>query len=302
MELRQLRHFVAVIECGNLSRASRKVHISQPALTRSIKALEDQLKARLLDRKPRGVVPTPAGDVFFQHAKLILNECQRAKLEISDVESGAVGQVNIGIGAMFSEFIIDDVIARMTEDHPKLHITVTEGFFEELVDQLRDGRIDAIFANFPLVTASSDLALEPLMTVTSEIMVSARHALTRKRKIIPADLSDAKWVVVNQPHMADSLDQLFSKSGLSLPASTVRTNSLGLIKALVLRRGFISFIPKHLVTSEIKRGELTILKLLQGHIERRAGLITRSGAQLRPAVTHVLAEIRKYCIAASSHR
>lgn len=89
MELRQLRHFVAVVECGNLSRASRKVHISQPALTRSIKALEDLLRARLLDRKPRGVVPTPTGDIFYQHAKLILNECARAKDDIADAESGA---------------------------------------------------------------------------------------------------------------------------------------------------------------------------------------------------------------------
>ena len=295
MELRQLRHFVAVVECGNLSRASRKVHISQPALTRSIKALEGHLRARLLDRKPRGVVPTPTGDVFYQHAKLILNECSRAKDEILDVESGSVGQVNIGIGAMFSAAIIDQVVGRITEHHPTLHISITEGFFEDLVDQLRDGRIDAIFTNFPAAAAAVDLVLEPLWTVTAVILVSARHPLARKRKITAADLSDTKWVVVNQPHVADSLDQLFSKSGLALPTSTTRTNSLGLIKALVARQGFVSFLPKHLVSDELKRGELLILNLPQGRIERRAGLILRAGVHLRPAVNHVLTEIRKVC-------
>jgi DNA-binding transcriptional LysR family regulator len=300
MELRQLRHFVAVVECGNLSRAARKVHISQPALTRSIKALEDLLRARLLDRKPRGVVPTPAGHTFFQHAKLILNECVRAKADISDVESGAVGQVNIGIGAMFASFIIDEVVARMAENQPKLHLSVTEGYFEELVDQLRDGRLDAIFTNFPVGAAATDLVLEPLWTVTAVTVVGAKNALARKRKIGPADVANARWVMINQQHVADSFDQLFNKSGLIAPASTTRTNSIALIKSLVMRRGFISFLPEHMIVDELKRGELAVLNLPQGRFERRAGLILRNGAQLRAPVLAVLSEIRKLCATAAA--
>jgi DNA-binding transcriptional LysR family regulator len=298
MELRQLRHFVAVVECGNLSQAARKVHISQPALTRSIKALEDLLRARLLDRKPRGVVPTATGEVFYQHAKLILNECRRAKEDVSGVEAGAVGQVNIGIAAMFAAFIIDEAVANVTEHFPKLHVSVTEGFYEDLIAQLRDGHLDAIFTNFPVASVESDLALEPLWTVTAVTLVAARHPLARKRKIAAADVADAKWVVVNQPHVAETFDHLFAENRLAMPASTVRTNSLDLIKALVLRRGFVSFLPEHLVSEELKRGELAVLKLPQGRIERRAGLIMRSGAQPRPALTHVLKEIRRACAAA----
>jgi len=297
MELRQLRHFVAVVENGNLSKASRKVHISQPALTRSIKSLEDQLRARLLDRKPRGVVPTPTGDVFYQHAKLILNECARAKDEVSGAESGAAGQVSIGIGAMFAAYIVDDVVARITENYPKLHVTITEGYFEDLVGQLRDGRIDAIFSNFPVVSAAGDLVLEPLLTVTAPTLVSAKHPLAHKRKIAAADLVDARWVIINQPHVTGSFDQLFAKSGLAVPMSTTRTNSLDLMKALVVRRGFIGFIPEHLVADELKRGELVELKLPDGRIQRGAGLILRAGHQPTPAVTHVLGEIRKACAA-----
>jgi DNA-binding transcriptional LysR family regulator len=295
MELRQLRHFVAVVESGNLSKASRKVHISQPALTRSIKALEDLLRARLLDRKPRGVVPTATGEVFYQHAKLILNECARAKEEVSGAESGAAGQVSIGIGAMFAAYIVDEVAARIAENYPKLHVSITEGYFEDLVSQLRDGRIDAIFSNFPVVSAAGDLVLEPLLTVNALTLVSAKHPLARKRKLVPADLSDARWVIINQPHVAGSFEQLFAKSGLAVPVSTTRTNSLDLMKALVVRRGFVGFLPEHLVVDELKRGELVELKLPDGRIERSAGLILRAGQQPTPAVTHVLGEIRKAC-------
>ena len=74
MELRQLRHFVMVVDTGNLSRAAERVAISQPALTRSIKNLEESLGVELLERKPRGVVPTEAGVTLYHHSKMVLND------------------------------------------------------------------------------------------------------------------------------------------------------------------------------------------------------------------------------------
>ncbi len=297
MELRQLRHFVAVVECGNLSHAAEKVNISQPALTRSIMTLEHLMRARLLDRKPRGVVATTTGELFYQHAKLILNECGRATDEVRGFETGSLGRVNIGIGAMFSGYIIDEVASRLATTFPKLQISITEGFYEELIDQLQDGRIDAIFTNFPAGRSAENLTFEPLLTVTAVTVVSAKHPLARKRKVSPADLLGANWAMVNQPHVAGSFDQMFAKSGLALPASTVRTNSLGLIKSLVLRRSFVSFLPEHLIADELKRGELVILKVPEGRFERRGGLILRSNLSIRAALAHVLTEIRKVCAA-----
>jgi len=297
MELRQLRHFVTVVDCGSVSQAASKMNISQPALTRSIITLEHFMRARLLDRKPRGVVATATGELFYQHAKLILNECNRAKDEVIGLESGSVGRVSLGIAAMFASFIVDEVASVIASKYPKIQLTIIEGFYEELVDQLQDGRIDAIFTNFPAASSVGNLSFEPLLTVTAVTVVAASHPLARKRKITATDLSNAKWAMVNQPHVTGSFDQMFAKRGLSLPASTTRTNSLGLIKSLVLRRGFASFLPEHLATEEIKRGELVILKLPEARFERRGGLILRRGVLIRPALSHVLSEIRKVCVA-----
>ncbi|NDE02288.1 MAG: LysR family transcriptional regulator, partial [Gammaproteobacteria bacterium] len=84
MELRQLRHFVAVVDSANLSRAAERVAISQPALTRSIKNLEDLLGVELLERQPRGVVPTEAGLALYHHAQIVLNACQRLTREVRE--------------------------------------------------------------------------------------------------------------------------------------------------------------------------------------------------------------------------
>lgn len=88
MELRQLRHFVAVVDSANLSRAAERVAISQPALTRSIKNLEDLLGVELLERQPRGVAPTEAGLALYHHAQIVLNACQRLTREVRELERG----------------------------------------------------------------------------------------------------------------------------------------------------------------------------------------------------------------------
>jgi DNA-binding transcriptional LysR family regulator len=105
--------------------------------------------------------------------------------------------------------------------------------------------------------------------------------------------------VVNQPHVADSLDRLFAENGLAVPQSTTRTNSLSLIKALVARHGFVSTLPDHLIAEEVRRGDMAILKLPQGRIERRAGLIYRRGSDAQAALAIALTHIRQVCARAT---
>jgi len=156
MELRQLRHFVAVVDCANLSRAAERVAISQPALTRSIKNLEDILGVELLERKPRGVAATEAGLALYHHAQIVLNACQRLTREVRELERGVTGTVYVGVGSMFATHITADVAQNLAQAHPRLAMVVTDGFFEELLRRMQDGRLDLIFSNFPQVAVSAD--------------------------------------------------------------------------------------------------------------------------------------------------
>ena len=159
MELRQLRHFVAVVDCANLSRAAERVAISQPALTRSIKNLEDLLGVELLERKPRGVEATEAGLALYHHAQIVLNACQRLTREVRELERGVSGTVYVGVGSMFATHITADVAQNLAQVHPRLAMVVTDGFFEELLRRMQDGRLDLIFSNFPQVAVSADFVL-----------------------------------------------------------------------------------------------------------------------------------------------
>jgi DNA-binding transcriptional LysR family regulator len=295
MELRQLRHFVAVVELGNLSAAARRVHISQPALTRSIKTLEDGLGCQLLERRPRGVVPTPAGQSFFRHAKLILAECRRAGADAASIASGAHGNLSVGIGALFSTFIIDAATDAICAANPQLSITLSEGFWEDLTEQILNGELDCAFTNFPQIPAAPELVMEPLLELESIVVAGAGHPLAQKKKLEKADLLDARWIVVNQPHMNDFLDRFFAADALPAPRWAVRTNSLSLIMSLLLSGRFVSILPRHLLGEAMRKKQIRRLNLAMPPVMRWSGLVYRESDYRPPVVEQFMASVREEC-------
>ncbi len=295
MDLRQLRHFVAVCERGNLSRAADDIPISQPALTRSLQNLEAELGVALLNRHARGTSPTEAGERFYAHAKSILAECSRARSDAALPGGELAGEVSIGIGALFAAHIVDDALAAFGERHPKVSVTVLQGFFEELVTLLELGQIEFAFINFPLIEPPDSVVFETLFDVEVSVFVSSSHELAREPTPSTEALSAARWVVVNQPHSIEVLDTLFLSDGLPAPHTGIKTNSLTLIRSLVLNAGFVGLVPHHLLKNEIAGGRVVRLDVPSTPIVRHAGLITRREGFHRPVADELAATIRSHC-------
>jgi DNA-binding transcriptional LysR family regulator len=295
MELRHLRHFAAVVDAGNLSKAAERLFISQPALTRSIKNLEDIVGATLLERRPRGMAPTPAGTALYRYAQLMLNEAVRARAEIKAVQAGAKGEMTIGMASMFSNHIIDRVVATICGTGRNVALTVRQGFLEELVDALRDGRLDVIFSNLSNVVLPVDLKVEPILDIRAFLYGGAAHPLVGKRRVDKDVLYGQKWVVGDQPHARDFLDQYFSGDGLGIPELVVKTNSLNLIRSLITHGGFISVLPEHLVRRQAKNPEMKLINAPGFPIIRKAGIITRKSMPARPIVDRFIGELRALC-------
>lgn len=292
MELRHLRHFAAVVDAGNLSRAAERVFISQPALTRSIKNLEDLVGAILLERRPRGIVPTPAGDALYRYARLMLNEAARAQAEVKAVQAGASGELAVGIAAMFSDHIVDRAVAAVCSEGRDVALTVTQGFLEELVDALREGRIDLIFSNLSTMALPADVDVEPVLDLHAYVYASNTHPMAGRNDIDKEMLLAERWVIVDQPHMRDFLDHYFSADGLAAPDFVVRTNSLNLIRSLIAKGGFIGILPEHLIQRRTRPGAVTRLDAPGCPIVRKAGIITRKSMPERPVVQLFIAELR----------
>ncbi|MDG2241921.1 MAG: LysR family transcriptional regulator [Rhodospirillaceae bacterium] len=286
MELKQLRHFVAVVESGTLSAASHILHLTQPALTRSIKNLEARLQAELLTREPRGVTPTDAGNQLYSQAKMILNETARAAADVTATSKGQLGSLKIGVAAMFAGEPMTAVIIRLAETAPDLAVDISEGFFENLIHDLKTAQVDALVSNFPPGIADEGLAFEPLITVHSHFVVSASHALAKKDTVVMADLREHNLALVKQTHVSVLVADLFAAENLSLLSPAIETNSLTLLRSLVLSSEYASLLPEHLLEKDVQEGRIVRLKMEGTPFKRSSGLIIRNSETQRAAVKH----------------
>ncbi len=292
VELRQLRHFVAVAEEKNFSVAARRVCLSQPALTRSIKNLESTLRARLFERGAHGAMLTAAGEKFLDHARMILSDCERAADEIRGFREGIAGSVSMGMGALFGAWIGDEVVELTRERLPGVELTVIEGFFEDLLGMVRGGRVDFALINFPHATLADDVVMEPLLELQASTFAAASHPLAGARRVSPAELLQAHWVVGNQAHSLESLRQFFSAHELPPPAA-IRTNSLSLIRSLVLERGYVTMISDSVMRREMRRGLVKALQVDVPVIRRQAGLLYLKGRSHSRAADRVMQNVRE---------
>jgi len=294
LEIRQLRHLVAAINLGTLSDAADSVFITQPALTRSLQNLEHELGTKLLERLPRGVVATEAGDLLYRHANLIINEVQKIKNDVPMVAKGVAGNLKIGVAALFSHHIVDDVVWKLALSHEELNIGIKVGFFEDLIGQLVEGSLDVVFSNLPSATVPEDLIVEPLNNLTVVFVANDEHPLAREESFDVKHLESARWVIVDQPHAAEMFSQFFAAQGMSTPSNLVRTDSLGLIMSLLKKGGFVSVLPRHLVLEAADEG-LVELKVNGPVITRKFGLIYREDIAGRPALAPFFEGIREAC-------
>ena len=151
MELRHLRYFLAVAEELNVTRAARRLNMSQPPLTQQLKALEAELGVALIDRSGYRIRLTDAGQLFAREAGRILEEVRRAAQMTRAAASGASGRVRVGFteSASFNARVTESLRVFRT-DYPGVEVSLEEHPSTELVAQLREGRIDVAFVRPPL--------------------------------------------------------------------------------------------------------------------------------------------------------
>lgn len=142
IKFHQIRAFVEVAREGSIRGASRALAVSQPALTKAIKELEEGLSAQLFVRRSQGVALTDNGESFYQHASLILDELRAAQDELLQRQGEQAGQINIGLGASVARSLMPSVICRFHQQHPQVKVRIMEGQLLAMINELRQGELD----------------------------------------------------------------------------------------------------------------------------------------------------------------
>ncbi len=197
LELRQLRTFLAVAAELHFSRAARRLHVSQPALSQQIRALERSLGAALFDRSSRATELTPAGRVLLDAAPRVLYEAERAQTLVTQAANGAVGLLTVGSVGTALASITPRILRAMRARFPDLQLEVSQQDTSAQLVALADGRLDVGLVRAAAPTeavAVEHLVAEPLLAA-----LPADHPLAEGTEIIPEDLADEPFVLWPRP-------------------------------------------------------------------------------------------------------
>jgi DNA-binding transcriptional LysR family regulator len=293
MHSRLLRHFIAVVEHKGMSAAAAELHISQPALTKSIRQLEDILGVELFERLPTGVVPTRFGEILARRTRLMDLEYRHAVAEIEAIKGGAGGTIRIGAGPVWSVRVLPPIIAAFRRQQPRVKIALRSGVIDTLVPALLAGELDIICAalDFP---SHPEIVKEHLVEFRHVLIARTEHPLADRQDIKAAELLDYPWLaLINDYVGASRVNSFFAANELLPPRIAVETTSTSSLINLLKEDDFIVNIP----TLMLPYAETFGLKRLavRGTLwDAPAGIAYRATKSPVPAVNAFCALIRAH--------
>jgi DNA-binding transcriptional LysR family regulator len=189
MTLVQLRHFVVLAELGSYVQASATLFLTQPALTRSIQALEDDLGGPLFDRIGRRISLTPFGGEVLLRARRLVADAEALKQTGKGLHAGLIGSLRIGLSSGPGALLSTPLMLHMARHHPRLQLQISRGNTAVLIDELRDQHLDALVVDARSVRPAADLAVSDVFELAAGFLVRPDHPLMQRGQ--PVSIDDA---------------------------------------------------------------------------------------------------------------
>jgi DNA-binding transcriptional LysR family regulator len=216
MELRHLRYFVAVAELLNFTRAATRLRVAQPALSRQIRDLEDELGAPLLERNSRGVRLTGAGAVFLPEAQAVLQRAGEAAQAVRAVARGERGEIQVGYAPTPTVELLPCTLHAFQNLAPGVRVTLHDLSTEEMLRGLHDGKLDLCLMVRPAAKAMRGLRFELLREYPLCVAMARAHPFAKFRRVTREQLVREPLVAyasADYPEYHTMLDDLFRSTG-----------------------------------------------------------------------------------------
>ena len=277
MRLSQVRHFVAVVQAGSIGAAARDLGVSQPGITKSIRALEAELHAKLLQRTNRGVVPTEQGRLFFARAQVADSELRKAEHEIDQTLGGRSGSVSFGAGPIVAHRVVPEAVGRFRERHPHANLRIFEGLSHGLVPLVRNETLDfAVVVRLPGIRLDGAVSFRPLFENHRVVAGRKGHPLASARSL--AQLAEAPWVSFEPRQI---LEQTFASAGKSPPRPILLCESYTAFLALISSSDMLAIVPRLVLTAPGGQA-LQEIRVTERIPSFTVGMFTRADAPLTP--------------------
>lgn len=294
-DLTQMEHFAAVAEAGSLGRAAMDQHLTQPALSRSIRRLEESVGAPLFERHTKGMMLTDIGRALLPHAKQMQHNARVAREEIDAMRGLAKGTIRIGAIASISSIVLPELLSSVLARWPGLHVQVVEDVWNNLAQSLIKGEVDLVLGVEVPDTEEIVSVKDCQWKDSSGLVAAAAHPLRQKRKLSVADIHQEPWAFLpkgTEPY--NNLQRLFAAQGMGMPNIVVETRSVLVLKSLVTNAGFLSWMPEPMYRSERKADDIHALPVAQLTNTRTLTAFRRRTGVLPGPSVKLLEELRRH--------
>lgn len=231
MEFRQLEYFIEVALCQNFTRAAENLLVAQPAISKAIQKLEQELQVTLIDRSSKHIALTPEGEVFLQHAKEILQRVEETKVEMKEMRGLEKGEVRIGLPSMVGSYYFPAIIKDFKRKYSALQINVVEEGTLQVQRLIERGEVDLgiIVVDQPI----EHLDYIPLLHEEMVVCVPCDHPFAQKDYVTYHDLVKEPLILFKEGYFQRHLILETSKITGVNPNVSFSANQLSLIKSFV---------------------------------------------------------------------
>lgn len=295
MKFSQLRNLIAVAEMGSVRQAAIKLNLSQPAVTKSIKQLEETVGALLLERGTHGVTTTASGRALVERARIIDSEIKRAQREVEFLEGARAGEISIAVTPTVSTNFLPQAVTSFSANRPRVRIYVEEGIVSEILTSVRRGEFDfaVCFLPGPLAQAEEGLKIETLIAESFVPAVRNSHPLAGKKNLTLKDLLDENWIIFGRGEGRRFVyDQTFTLNDLDPPSSSLESNSIPFTITLLENSDNIALLPSQIFTTKRIGQSITPLNIATNMPGWTISIVIRTDTTLSPVCRELISEIR----------
>ncbi len=280
LKRRHAELLVALDDERHLGRAAERLHMSQPAASKALAQLEEQVGYALFERGTQGTQPTYAGMVMIRHARNGLGAAQRVAAELRAAEERGASLLRLGTLPSAAPRLAPQLIGHLQQQSPRLEVRLVEGALGELMDKLARDELDIVLGRLGSRLLPTDC--EVIRLHEEPILVVARpgHPLAGRDALDAAELTRWPWVLpLEGTMMRERLDEAFARSGARAPDSSIQSNSLLATLALLAQNDGLAALPQAIARYCERQGGVAVLPLrLEANFGAIGAVVNRSTA------------------------
>ncbi|WP_020204825.1 MULTISPECIES: LysR family transcriptional regulator [Cupriavidus] len=293
MRLSQVQDFIAVAECGSIRAGAKARGVSAPAITKSIRLLEEELHVPLLTRTTRGIVLSRYGEAFLRRAQLIASEARKATDEMAQMLGTRNGVVRIGVTGGPAHLLLPAVLKRFRSQHPDVQVCIDSGVYPAHLSNLRAGAMDMAVSPIPDEGIEREFVCEPLYNNDSVVVAHREHPLRNARSL--RELVGSEWVLTGQRMHGPgaAIMDAFRARDLPLPRVAVRCDTIGMIQTLLEDRSLLCLLPRQLVPGRLTNASLVVLPIEDPLPSHAVSLVYRADSPMTPVAEQFAKLLRR---------